>query len=264
MCIIRMFAVAALLGLWTDCCRGQELANQPKFEVAAIKHCEPGTPEPPGQRMGMVRYTYPGGRFDAKATTVEFLLEWAYDLLPSQHSRGPAWMENERFDIVAKAAGNATDDQMKLMTQTLLAERFKLRFHRERREGPVLLVTLGKAAPKLFPPKDGEAHSLKIIPQTDSGQKVVSYRVVATRFSFAQLNQTFARQLERVIVNGTGLDGDFDFTLDFTPDENRPNPLDPSLIITAMRDQLGLNLKAQKGPLDYLVIDSVEKVSEGN
>lgn len=264
MCIRRMFAVAALVSLWTDYGRGQEPADPPKFEVAAIKHCEPGTPEPPGQRMGMVRYTYPGGRFDAKATTVEFLLEWAYDLLPSQHSRGPAWMENERFDIVAKAAGNATDDQMKLMVQALLADRFKLKFHRERREGPVVLVTLGNAAPKLFPPKEGEVHSLRVMPQTDSEQKVVSYRVVATRFSFAQLNQTFARQFERVIVNGTGLDGDFDFTLEFTPDENRPNPLDPSLVMTAMRDQLGLNLKSQKGLVDYLVIDSVEKVSDGN
>ncbi len=214
--------------------------------------------------MGMVRFIYPGGRLDAKATTIQFLLEWAYDLLPSQHSRGPAWIDSERFDIIAKAAGNATDDQMKVMTQELLAERFKLKFHRERREGPILLVTLGEAAPKLFPPKEGEAHSLRVMPQTDSEQKIVSYRVVATRFSFVQLNQTFARQLGRVIVNETGLDGDFDFTLDFTPDENRPNPLDPSLIISAMRDQLGLNVKAQKGLVDYLVIDSVEKVPEGN
>jgi uncharacterized protein (TIGR03435 family) len=257
-----MLAIAAALGLWTDYGRGQDSVNPPKFEVAAIKPCEPGTPEPPGQRMGMVRYTYPGGRFEVKATTVEFLMEWAYDLLPSQHSRGPAWIENDRFDIVAKAAGNATDDQMKLMTQALLAERFQLKFHRERREGPVLLVTLGKAAPKLFPPKEGEAHSLRIIPQTDADGKVASYRVVATRFSFAQLNQTFARQLERVIVNETGMDGDYDFTLDFTPDESRPNPLDPLLVIEAMRNQLGLNVKAQKGLVDYLVIESVD--SHGN
>src|SRR5215472_16446595 len=105
-CLTRMLAVAALLCSWTDYGRGQDSANPPKFEVAAIKPCEPGTREPPGHRMGMVRFTYPGGRFVAKATTVEFLLEWAYDLLPSQHSRGPAWMANERFDIVAKGAGN--------------------------------------------------------------------------------------------------------------------------------------------------------------
>ena len=87
-----------------------------------------------------------------------------------------------------------------------------------------MVVTLGKAPPKLFPPREGEEHSLRVIRQTDANQEVVSYHVVATRFSFAQLNQTVARQLERVIVNETGLDGDFGFTLDFTPDENRPNP----------------------------------------
>jgi len=170
-------------------------------------------------------------------------------------------MENDRFDIVAKAPGNATDDEMKQMTQALLAERFKLKFHHESREGPVLVLRVGRTPPKLAPPREGEAHSLRIIPKTDQEQKIVAYQVVATRFSFAQLNQTFARQLERVIVNETGLAGDFDFTLEFTPDENRPNPLDASLVIAAMRDQLGLSIKAQKGPVDYLVIDSVERAT---
>jgi uncharacterized protein (TIGR03435 family) len=252
-------ACAVLLALTAGPGRAQSAVTPLTFEAAAVKPCEPGTPEPPGQRMGMVRYTFPGGRFEARATTVEFLVEWAYDLLPSQHSRGPAWMENDRFDVVAKAAGNATDDEMKRMLQALLAERFQLKFHRERQEAPVLVLGLGKNAPKLFPPKEGETHALRIIPQMDQDQKIVSYHVAATRFSFRQLNQTFARQLERVIVNDTGLEGDFDFTLDFTPDENRPNPLDPSLIVTAMRDQLGLTVKAQKGPVDYLAIDDVQK-----
>jgi uncharacterized protein (TIGR03435 family) len=260
----RRLVLGALLAIPADYCRCQGIAIQPTFEAAAIKPCEPGTPEPPGQRMGMVRFIYPGGRFEVRATTVEFLLEWAYDLLPSQHSRGPGWMENDRFDIVAKASGNTTDDEMKRMTQALLAERFQLKFHHERRDAPVLVLSLGKNAPKLFPPKEGETHGLRIVPQTDQDQKIVSYHVVATRFSFKQLNQTFARQLERVIVNETGLEGDFDFTLDFTPDENRPNPLDPSLVVTAMRDQLGLTVKTQKGPVDFLVIDDAQKIASGN
>ena len=82
-------------------------------------------------------------------------------------------------------------------------------------------LSLGKTAPKLFRPKEGEAHALRIVRKTDQDQKIVSYHVVATRFSLAQ---TFAWQLGRVIVNETGLDGDFDFTLDFTPDENGPIP----------------------------------------
>jgi uncharacterized protein (TIGR03435 family) len=262
--MIRTLLFAPLLLLLGNYCHCQDVKNTPAFEVASITPCQPGTPEPPGEHNGMVRFTSPGGRFDARATSVKFLLEWAYDLLPSQHSAGPAWMENDRYDIIAKASGNATDDEMKLMTRALLAERFKLKFHHETREVPVLILAPGKSAPKLFPPQEGEKHSLKIIPRTGDDGKIASYRVVATRFSFAQLNQTFARQLERVIVNQTGLEGDYDFTLDFTPDENTPNPLDPSLVISALRDQLGLALKTQKGPVDFLVIDSVERVIAGN
>ena len=232
--------------------------------MAAITPCKPGTPEPPGEHNGMVQFTSPGGRFEARATSVKFLLEWAYGLLPSQHSGGPAWMENERYDIVAKAAGNASDDEMKLMTQTLLAERFKLKFHRETKEVPVLILAAGKTAPKLFPPKEEEKHSLKIMPRMGDDRKILSYQVIATRFSFAQLNQTFARLLDRVIVNQTGLEGDFDFTLELALDENQPNPLAPELLISAMRDQLGLTLKTQKGPVDFLAIDSVERVMAGN
>jgi uncharacterized protein (TIGR03435 family) len=236
----------------------------PSFEVASVKPCPPGTPDPPGQRMGMVRYIYPGGRFEAKATTVEFLIEWAYDLLPSQRSRGPAWTENQRFDIIAKANGNPSDQDMKLMVQSLLAERFKLKFHREQREGPVLVLRMGKSAPKLTRPKEGEVHAFRLIPMKDADDKILSYRSIGTRFSFAQLNQTFSRQLERVIVNETGLDGEFNFDLVFTPDESRPNPLDGSLVIAAIRDQLGFEVKSQRGLVDYLAIDNVELPRDEN
>jgi uncharacterized protein (TIGR03435 family) len=264
----RTVMLAAILILSTPPGYCQGLAGAPAFEAASIAPCKPGTPEPGEEQMGMVQFTYPGGRFRAKATSLKFLLEWSYGILPSQHSEGPSWMENDRYDIVAKAEGNATDAEMKRMTQTLLAERFKLRFHRESKEGPVLIISLGKTAPKLFPPKEGEKYSIRIEPQMDAktgpDQRVASWHVVATRFSFGQLNETFSRQLERVIVNRTGMEGDFDFTLDFTPDESRPNPLDPSIIIAAMRDQLGLAVKAQKAPVDFLVIDNAEKVMAGN
>jgi uncharacterized protein (TIGR03435 family) len=260
----RTLVVAAILGASVQQGHCQDLAQAPAFEAASITPCQPGTPEPGEERMGMVQFTLPGGRFRAKATSLKFLLEWSYGILPSQHSEGPSWMDNDRYDIVAKAEGNTTDAQMKRMTQTLLAERFKLKFHRESKEVPVVVVSLGKTAPKLFPPKEEEKYSIRIVPQTGPDQKVVSWHVVATRFSFAQLNETFSRQLERVIVNRTGMDGDFDFTLDFTPDENRPNPLDPSIILAAMRDQLGLTVKSQKAPVDFFVIDNAEKVVAGN
>ena len=84
---------------------------------------------------------------------------------------------------------------MKLMAQTLLADRFKLRFHRETNEMPVVVVSLGKTNPKLFPAKEGETHSIHVAPKDGDDQKTSSYHVVATRFSLAQLNEVFARQL---------------------------------------------------------------------
>src|SRR5579872_7387268 len=98
----KILAFAALVALQMDHGHCQSPPSLPSFEAASVKACDPGTPEPPGQRMGMFRFTFPGGRFDARATTVQFLLEWAYGLLPSQHSSGPKWMAEDRFDIVAK------------------------------------------------------------------------------------------------------------------------------------------------------------------
>jgi uncharacterized protein (TIGR03435 family) len=212
----------------------------------------------------MVQFTYPGGRFTARATSIKYLMEWAYDLLPAQHSNGPAWMDEERYDIVAKAKGEATDEQMKLMAQALLADRFKLKVRHETREVQALVVTVGKTPPKLYPPKEGEQHSIKITPQMGDDQKPVSFHVVATRYSFVQLNQTFARVLDQVIVNQTGMNGYYDFTLDMTPDEARPNPLDPAHVLSALREQLGLTVKAQKAPVEYLAIENIERVAAGN
>ena len=254
--MMRTIFLATLLALSLD--------GQVAFEVASITPCKPGTPEPMAEHMGMLQFTAPGGRFRASAIDLKYLMEWAYSIQPSQHSGGPSWLGTDRYDIVAKAEGNATDEQHKLMLRTLLAERFGLKFHYEKKKLPVYVISVGKAAPKLFPPKEEEVHSIRIMPQQDADQKTTTFHVVATRYSLTQLTDVFARQLERVFVNETGLNGDYDFTLDLTPDESRPSPLDPSLLIAAMRDQLGLQMKSQEAVVDFLVIDSVEKVAAGN
>jgi uncharacterized protein (TIGR03435 family) len=262
--MMRTLTLATLLALAAAHSHCQDLPKAPAFEVASITPCKPGTPEPPGEHAGMVQFTAPGGRFKAYATTLKFLMEWAYSIQPSQHSGGPSWIDTDRYDVIAKAEGNATDEQHKQMLQTLLAERFQLKLHREKKKLSVYVVSVGKTAPKLFPPKDGEIHSIRIMPQMDTDRKIASYHVVATRFSLSQLTDTFARQMGRIFVNETGLDGDYNFTLDLTPDDSRPNPLDPSLLIAAMREQLGLSLKSQDAMVDFLVIDSAEKVAAGN
>src|SRR5277367_4400355 len=173
----RTLTLAALLVLSMDHGHCQEIAKTSVFEVASITPCKPGTPAPPGEHAGMVQFTFPGGRFEAKATTLAFLLEWAYGIQPSQHSDGPSWMGTDRYDVVAKAEGNANDAQMKLMMQTLLVERFKLQLHHERRELSVYAISLGKTAPRLFPPKEGEVHSIRIAAPQASDQKIVSNHV---------------------------------------------------------------------------------------
>ena len=256
----RIFALAALLALSLAPVRAQS----PAFEVASITPCKPGTPEPPGEHMGMVQFTYPGGRFRASATTVKFLLEWAYGIQASQHAGGPAWIETDRYDIVAKAEGEASDEQMKLMARTLLADRFQLKLHHESRNISVYVVSGGKSAAKVSPPKDGETHSVRFAPRMNADQRITSYHIILTRFSMAQLSDTFARQLGRPIVNQTGLDGEYDFELELTPDESRPSPTDPAFLLSALRDQIGLTVKSDKIPMDILVIDSAEKVAAGN
>jgi uncharacterized protein (TIGR03435 family) len=260
----RTLTIATLFALSLDYAYCQELTKMPAFEVASITPCKPGTPEPPGEHAGMAQFTYPGGRFEARATTVKFLLEWAYGILPAQHSDGPSWIETERYDIIAKAGGSTPDREMKLMVQTLLTERFHLKIHRESKELTVLVISVGKTAPKFYPSKVGETHSLHFEPQTGPDQRANSYHIVLTRFSLAQLAETFARQLGSVVVDRTGLNGDFDFSIDLTPDESRPHPLDPSLLVSVMRDQLGLTLKSQKAPVESFTIDSVERVAAGN
>src|SRR5690242_5322299 len=162
----KLLSIAGLLVLSLDHghCQDlskQDLAKAPAFEVASITPCPPGTAEPPMEHTGMVQFTQPGGRFSASATTLKILLEWAYDIQPSQHSGGPSWIATDRYDIVAKADGNATDDQMKAMLRTLLTDRFKLKFHRESGELSAFVISVGKTAPKLFPPKDGETHAIR-------------------------------------------------------------------------------------------------------
>jgi hypothetical protein len=85
----KTLSIAALLALSLGRGYADDAAKAPAFEVASITPCKPGTPEPPGEHAAMVQFTFPGGRFTARATSVKFLIEWAYDIQPSQHTGGP-------------------------------------------------------------------------------------------------------------------------------------------------------------------------------
>jgi uncharacterized protein (TIGR03435 family) len=191
-------------------------------------------------------------------------MEWAYQIQPSQHSAGPAWLRTDRYDMLARAEGHPNEDQMRAMVQTLLEERFKLKLHPEKKKVLAYVLSKGKNEPRLYAPKDVEPHAMRISPVMGPDQKIVSYHITVTRFSLAQLTDTMARQLGRVLVNETGLDGEFDFTMDFTPDEERPNPLDAGIVLTAMREQLGLVVTSKTTEVKFVEIESAERVAAGN
>lgn len=260
----RTLTVVVLTAFSFLCARGVALAGEPVFEVASITPCEPGTPAQEMEHTGITNFVSPGGRFRAHATTIEFLMEWAYGLQPSQHSKGPGWFGTDRFDIVAKADHDATENEEKLMVQTLLADRFRLRLHRESKEVAAYVVSVGRSAPKLFPPKDGELHAMRFTMGGGPDQKIVTYHVIATRYTLAQLTDVFARRVDRVIVDKTGMGGEFDFTVDLSPDEGSASLTDASMLLAAMKEQLGFNIQSEKAVVDYYEIDGVDKAAAGN
>jgi uncharacterized protein (TIGR03435 family) len=232
------------------------------FEVAAITPCPPGTPGSHNEAAGVAEFVQPGGRFVAKCTTLKFMFEWAYDLVPARHGRGPEWFETERYDILAKAEGDTTVEQMKRMAMSLLAERFHLKFHVEMKEAPVFIIAMGKASPRLVPSEASDTESLQMTRL--SGANSRGAYVTFTRFSMQHLADTFSRQMDRPILDQTNLPGEFNFALELVPEESQTNLIDPSTLMAALREQLGLTFRADKAQVAYYVIDGADKVAAGN
>src|SRR5438270_11632939 len=139
----RRIVVAALLaGL------AHAQTDRPQFEVASIK------PNTSGNGLVMIRPPV-GGRFTATNATLNMLIGIAYKVRPNQISGGPGWAGSERYDIVAKADGNPTQDQFALMVRALLEERFQLVTHKETKELPIYALLIAKNGPKLPNPKEG-------------------------------------------------------------------------------------------------------------
>jgi len=223
-------------------------ASAPAFEVASVRRT--GQPGPPGDiPENMDRSP---GSFAMRNVTLRYALEWAYDLKDYEVS-GPAWINiAEHYDIIAKAAGPATNDQMRPMLQTLLTERFQMKLHREKKELPVYVLLPGKGAPKLQPPADGD-------PNLSRNANAVTFH----KFPISRLTFLLTRRMDRPVVDMTGLNDLYDFTIDLS---GLP-PADPSTgpsIFTAVEENLGLKLEARSFPVDILVIDQVERVPTEN
>ena len=177
---------------------------------------------------------------------------------------GPSWLNDVWFDIWAKAATPAKDAELRLMLQNLLAQRFQLAVHRETREMPTLVLTVGKNGHKLEPAGEQGTPSFETGKLTLTGKSA----------TVAQLVAFFSQQLREPIVDRTGLEGRFNFFLDinsyFTEESRKGGPdggppQDASNIVSqALQAQLGLKLDSKKAPIEMLIVDRVEKVPTEN
>jgi uncharacterized protein (TIGR03435 family) len=239
---------------------------KPVFEVATIK---PSNPDTPGQAINVGR----GGAnsFTTLNTPLSELIKFAYSIHGRQVTGGPSWVEFDKYDILAKpdTPGMPSIAQLKSMVQKLLADRFGLEFHREKKELSAYVLTADKAGLKMA---KSQPNSGNLPGFGGRGPGAVGVRN-ATMAEFAEFLQS--RILERPVVDQTGLTDRYDFTLEWKPDAAQlaaiagPNPpaLPQSLedrpdLMAAMRQQLGLKIESGKAPVEVLVIDKVTKPTE--
>ena len=267
---------------------------EPRFEVTSVKRSGPAPPQG-SFRLGM----QPGGRFTVTMMPVGSLITMAYGVQRFQLVGGPSWINSDRFDINAIAedvpqqpTSPGTPNRMQLLLRSLLKERFALVVHNETRELPLSYLVMAREDGKLGerlrpsavdcrallaarakeggpprpvePPKPGE------VPQC--GMMGGFGRIAAGSVTMANLASMLAGMLNRPVYDRTNLTGNFELQVDYTPDQmpqlppgatlppgfTLPSSDGPSLN-TALQEQLGLKLDATRGPVDVLVIDSVEQ-----
>lgn len=265
------------------------------FDVTSVKLDKSGEPAHTNVPMAPnAPYPPTGGLFSATNFRLQTYLAWAYGLRGYEALRlfdqYPAWALTDHFDIEARADGTPTKPEMQLMMQSLLADRFKLKVHRESRQGQVFALILskpGKTGMQLKPHLDDESCSTPLSPPAPgaaAGNPTPCGVIVATEGSVPGRERLGARsvtieqiaeylpaigvsEINRPVIDRTGLSGNFDFAIEFVPElpaGAAPDvaPGESSLtFLQALRDQLGLKLESTTGPVDILVIDHVEEPS---
>ena len=267
-------------------------ADNLSFEAASVK------PNKSGDRRVAMLFQ-PGGRFNASNVTLQMLISTSYGTpQPLPNFRilgGPDWIDSDRFDVVAKAPGDippGPNGPLPLMVRTLLKERFGLVVHTETRELPIYALVMARSDHKTGSQLKPAAVDCAAItargrggappPLPQFGERPpCSIRLTAGNLagggsSMAQFSFAISRYVNRVVVDKTGLAGNFDFDLQWTPEQMPPgappgppgapplpaiDPNGPS-IFTAVQEQLGLKLESTKGAVDVVVIDHAEQPTE--
>jgi uncharacterized protein (TIGR03435 family) len=261
-------------------------ANKPRFEVASVK---PSAPDAQGQS---VRRPPVGGQFFVSNIPLRDIIALAFQVpdLPWRLDGVPEWATRERFDIVAKAAGDVppvrpgSPDPTLMMLRTLLEERFRMTFHAENREMPVYALVLAKPGTlgRDLKKSEVDCDALQVarlraaatgaeapLPVNTDGRPVCGFRGVkgggpgepggiqAGGIPMWQLANRLTGFVERTVIDRTGLEGYYDWQLLFSP----PRSPDQSggSIFTALQEQMGLKLESTRAPVEVFVVDSVER-----
>ena len=223
----------------------------PSFEVATIKPSDPNS-----NRQG---FDAVGDRYTIHGQTITSLMMFAYSIDKHQVVDAPDWARTDRFDIegTTDTPGEPNLHQQQEMLQKLLADRFQLKFHHEKRELPVYFIQIAKGGPKLKPPANPDAEADQ--DASGHGTETTVTITTATMADFILGMQFF---FDRPLVDQTGIPGRHDFTLRYTYDEaHATDPNAPPGLFTAIQEQLGLKLNAVKAPIDVFVIDHIERPS---
>ncbi len=185
------------------------------------------------------------GRITGRNVTLKRCMRGAYGIPEAQIFGGPKWVDEDRYDIDAKAPGPAGDHAMMAMFQQLLAERFQLVVHRETRPLPGYALVVGK---KGITAKRSDAAG-------PSSSTATRHSIEGGACSMGCLATKLAEVLHAPVTDSTGLEGGFNFKLEWTPDEMQ------TAVAPALEEQLGLKLEARKVPTEVLVIDRAEKAT---
>ncbi len=260
----------------------QGQAAPTEFEVASIK------PAAPGGRGIQVEIS--NGRYTAKNVTVRFLIQQAFGIRDFQISAAPAWTGNERFDVTAKTEGDpGGPEQLRPMLRALLADRFQLKFRRETKDAMGFSLVVGKAGSKMKESEGGDVETdgpgggrpggpggpggpMRRNSMIRMGRGLID----AASITMPELATQLAQALGRSVTDKTGLKGNYELKLEWTPDDSQiqpihdignetaPPPLDTmgGSLFTAVQEKLGLKLESSRGPVDLLIIEKVEKPAE--
>jgi uncharacterized protein (TIGR03435 family) len=236
----------------------------PSFDVATIKPNDSGA-------TAMQGLTVNGRNFATRASSLDDLISFAYDVQVKQIVGAPEWTDKDRYDIAAvpDQEGVPGPEQLKVMIRKLLADRFKLTFHHDQREMAAYVLTVGAGGQKLAPTAStGPLPGIGMRPKPEGVMLLVNNATIPV---FTGFLQSFI--LDRPVVDRTDLKNKFDFTVTFTPNDSQFNGHPPRLpehtatteaapdLFQALQQQLGLKLAAEKTSVDALAIDHVEKPS---